>query len=237
MMTQTTINRRRALAVVATAPAAVALSTTVLASAGEDAELLRLWEEWLDQGTRTLAAQDTADTAEKAASAEIRAVPGRVYGIGWSKWRGRLWPTVFEHRLENADTYSRTVELRTIRLDKGDKPLKPRPGPIQNCKGYDAAEALRRRYQAAHQKATRKARAAIMEKHNFDALDMAARREWEKLAAIDEKIRSAPTESAAGHAIKAAVGPIMAFRHATDWVGVIMGGSTLRLREALEVHA
>ena len=46
------INRRRALTVVAAAPAAVALSTTALASVGEDAELLRLWEEWNTQGLR-----------------------------------------------------------------------------------------------------------------------------------------------------------------------------------------
>jgi hypothetical protein len=43
---QTTLNRRRALAVVAAVPAAAALATPTLASVGEDAELLRLWEEW-----------------------------------------------------------------------------------------------------------------------------------------------------------------------------------------------
>jgi len=46
------INRRRALAVVAAVPAAVALSASALASVGEDAELLRLWEEWNTQGLR-----------------------------------------------------------------------------------------------------------------------------------------------------------------------------------------
>lgn len=43
-MTQTQINRRRALAVVASVPAAVAIGSVALASAGEDAELLELGE-------------------------------------------------------------------------------------------------------------------------------------------------------------------------------------------------
>jgi hypothetical protein len=51
-MTQTTINRRRALAVVAAAPAAVAIGSTALANTGEDAELLRLWEEWKAERVR-----------------------------------------------------------------------------------------------------------------------------------------------------------------------------------------
>ena len=44
-MTHTQINRRTALAAVATVPAAAALSAPALAGVGEDAELLRLWEE------------------------------------------------------------------------------------------------------------------------------------------------------------------------------------------------
>ena len=185
--------------------------------------------------TRTLAAQDAADAAEKAAQAEIDLLPNYHYGLGWSRWQGRLWPAVFEHRCEpGKGRMGRTLELREIRLKKGSKPRKPVPGPLQNQEAsYNRAEQLRRRYQAAHTKATRKARAAIMDKHNWNELDMTARREWERLAAIAESIRGIPAESPAGHAVNAAVGPIMALRNATDWVGVILGGSTLRLREAL----
>jgi len=43
-MTQTTINRRKALTVVAVAPAAIALAVPSLAGVGEDAELLELGE-------------------------------------------------------------------------------------------------------------------------------------------------------------------------------------------------
>jgi hypothetical protein len=73
-----------------------------------------------------------------------------------------------------------------------------------------------------------------MAKHNFNELDMAALREWEKLATIDEKIRSATATSAAGRAIKAAVKPVIDLRRAPDWFPIIMGGSSLRLRQALE---
>jgi hypothetical protein len=52
LMTQTTINRRRALAVVAAVPAAAVISVPALANVGEDAELLRLWDEWKAQGLR-----------------------------------------------------------------------------------------------------------------------------------------------------------------------------------------
>jgi hypothetical protein len=47
--THTTINRRRALAVVAAVPAAAALDTPALASVGEDAELRELWAKYLVQ--------------------------------------------------------------------------------------------------------------------------------------------------------------------------------------------
>jgi hypothetical protein len=50
-MTQA-INRRSALAVVPAVAAAAVLTTPALASAGEDAELLRLWNEWNAQGLR-----------------------------------------------------------------------------------------------------------------------------------------------------------------------------------------
>ena len=233
------IDRRKALSIVAAAPAAVALSTSAFASAGEDAELLRLWEQWLDQGARTLAAQDAADEAEKAAGSEIDVLPNYLYGVGWSKWQGRLWPTVFEHHLEPGKPHGRTLELRQIRLKKGSKPRKPMPGPLQNHEAsYNPAEQLRRRYQAAHKKAGQKSRAAIMDKHNWNALDMTARREWEKLAVVTESIRSAPTTSAADHAIKAATQAFRACPNMTDWVGVIIaGGSTHVLRETLEVQA
>ena len=55
-MTQTTINRRKALTVVAAVPAAVALAVPALASVGEDAELRQLWAEYL----AAIAAHDKA---------------------------------------------------------------------------------------------------------------------------------------------------------------------------------
>jgi hypothetical protein len=47
-----TIDRRKALGIVATMPAAIALAAPALADAPEDAELLRLWDEWNEQGLR-----------------------------------------------------------------------------------------------------------------------------------------------------------------------------------------
>ena len=64
-MTQTTINRRRALAVVAAVPAAAALSAPALASVGEDTELGQLWAEYLD----AIAAHDKAHAIFRKARA------------------------------------------------------------------------------------------------------------------------------------------------------------------------
>jgi hypothetical protein len=62
----TQINRRKALTVVAAAPAAVALATPALGSVGEDAELLRLWKEYKAQYERwTAAFKFMSQTEEK----------------------------------------------------------------------------------------------------------------------------------------------------------------------------
>jgi hypothetical protein len=51
-MTANRIDRRAALTVVVAAPAALALASPAIAGVGEDAELLRLWEEWNAQFAR-----------------------------------------------------------------------------------------------------------------------------------------------------------------------------------------
>jgi hypothetical protein len=56
----TKINRRRALAVVAAVPVA-AVSSVALANTGEDAELLRLWDEWKAQLNRCRWVNDAYD--------------------------------------------------------------------------------------------------------------------------------------------------------------------------------
>jgi hypothetical protein len=64
-MTASQVNRRKALTVVVAAPATVALtSVPAFASAGEDAELLRLWEEWNAQFARWGGASKVYDEIE-----------------------------------------------------------------------------------------------------------------------------------------------------------------------------
>jgi len=76
-MTQTTtINRRRALAVVAAVPVAAALSAPALASVGEDAELRELWEELKAARAESEKLFSIHNAAEEAAFAE--------YGPRWS---------------------------------------------------------------------------------------------------------------------------------------------------------
>ena len=148
------VSRRELLqhGVAISAVAGGALSTgPVFAAAGEDTQLHVLWQRWLEQGERTLVAQDIADEAKRTARAEIAGLPDQ-------DWR---------------------------------------------------------------------------------ALDMAARREWEKLATISDEVMRIPSTTPSGHAIKAAVLPILALRNATAWQHVITsGGNTMRLREALQAgHA
>jgi len=230
------INRRHALTVVAAAPAAAALAAVpTLAGTSDDSELVTLWEEWLAQAARTLAAQEEADAVEKIAKAEIHSIPAHTYGVGWSRVRDKLWPAVFDHRCEIADRHSRTIECKTLIINKAPRPRKPAPGPIQGHKAsLDAVARLRRRLEAKHKKEVQKANDAIWERTGFWGLDAAAKREWEKLVAIDEIIRNTPAKSAIGHAIKAAVKPVVDLRRAPDWYPIVMGGSTLRLKQALD---
>jgi hypothetical protein len=214
--------------------AVTAIPVDVKVAAGEDAELIRLWSEWLDQADRTLAAQDAADAAEKTVKAEIAALPEgwRPDGIGWSGWRDRVWPTVFEARSENG----RVVERRKIPLKKYSRPLKP--ARFLSDEEEDAARRLSRRRHAPRVSDRTKQERAIKAKHESDALDLAARGEWEKLAAISENIRSIPAKNPADHAIKAAAQAVRACPNMTDWVGVIIAGaSTHALRETLEARA
>ena len=69
------LTRREALSVVAAVPVAAALSTPAFASQGEDAELRRLWDEWIAQW---LVCEQTNDAAE-----QVRMKVGEDAGPFW----------------------------------------------------------------------------------------------------------------------------------------------------------
>jgi len=76
-MSATQINRRKALTVVAAAPAAVACAS-IPAVAGEDAELIRLWEEW---NTQTLCCRD-AYQVEQDIEEKVSEEAGPIWTLG-----------------------------------------------------------------------------------------------------------------------------------------------------------
>jgi hypothetical protein len=65
------IDRRKALTVVAAAPAAVALADSALADTDEDAQLVNLWEQWKAQLGRCRVANDACDEASAAVNKEV----------------------------------------------------------------------------------------------------------------------------------------------------------------------
>jgi hypothetical protein len=101
-MTQTTINRRRALAVVAAVPAAVALAAPALASAGEDADLRQLWAKYLKQVEAYRVAHGAYRLRRDVLEAELgpkvlpRTLTQAEYQKHWAEF-DRLWET---HSLE-----------------------------------------------------------------------------------------------------------------------------------------
>jgi hypothetical protein len=94
-MTQTTMNRRRALTVVAAVPAALALAVPALAMPGEDAELRQLWAKYLVQldplnkACATVSQRRAAYDADHAA--DCSALQMAAHNYWGSSAQRRLW--------------------------------------------------------------------------------------------------------------------------------------------------
>jgi hypothetical protein len=182
-MTQTQINRRRALAVVASAPAAAALaSVPALANAGEDAELIRLWEDWKAQQQNYLTAYRLYIDADERAS---------------EAWRP-MW------RFKTVCKGSDGCLQAHFTANKQGKPI----DRFEIISAVNASQAEKK--MLALEKQWDSERSAAMKaagrKHKVKALDKQARREFDALDEIADRIIDTPADSLVGVAIKLALG-------------------------------
>ena len=187
-MTQTTINRRHALAVVAAVPAAaVCGGSTAFASVGEDAELLRLWEEWKAQHGR-------CEQARKVASALEEKV--------W-KATGPCWTFA---KLDVADR--NTYRAIFISSWHGDDSLKIVP---IKTKDYKRASELAEKARADLMDERERANRAAKRRCGATRAERAYDKTLDDLREIEEAIAEAPAEGLKGIAVKLAL-----WRHYSD---------------------
>jgi hypothetical protein len=175
-MPQAQINRRKALTVVAAAPAAVALGSAVAAS--EDAELLRLFEEWKAQNQRV-----------KEATAHYEAVNALVadgLGPNWEfvSVKGDPWRAVFISRW-HFDATQKIVPLK--------------------ARNFDAARNEAMKVQASLLAECRDNRKAAERKHKWASVERAFNASHRRLREIEDQIAQTPAEGLTGVAIKLAL--------------------------------
>jgi hypothetical protein len=179
LMTQTTINRRRALAVVAAVPAAVAVGSTALASTGEDTKLLRLWEEWKAQLARL-------GQANKA----YNDVQEKVWGELEPHWQpagvniGSPFAAVFSSPRFDGPKF-KTVALKA--KDMSDV--------------YSEARKVKADLDAERKRAERNAK----RRYGYGAAKRADDHEGDKLQEIEEAIAATPAEGLRGAMVKLAL--------------------------------
>jgi len=179
------INRRKALTVVASVPAAVALAATP-ALAGEDVELLRLWEEF----KTSLPACKTTGDAYDEVSCKVAEEIGPYWELTTVK--DTPWRAVF-HSSWHDDVSQKIVPLKLKAHD------------------FRRAQELAQMAQASLVAERRDQEKVAKRKHKAAAAERAYNAACEHRWSIVEKIAETPAEGLTGLAIKLAI-----WRHAFD---------------------
>jgi hypothetical protein len=176
-MTQA-INRRSALAVVPAVAAAAVLTTPALASAGEDAELLRLWNEWNAQGLRC-----------KQTYNVLQEIEGKVMHAAGPYW-------------EIAKVESFPARVLLISSSHADDRVKIVP---LKAKEYQHAHKLAGKVRGDLAAERERCRKAAQRRYKQPTAERANNLENRRQGEIEQKIAETPAEGLKGIAVKLAL--------------------------------